>query len=46
MKSIYLLHEIKEGIISLKIHSGKLVDESIETWLQGFSFYLTTKLKK
>jgi hypothetical protein len=39
MKSIYLLTEI-EGIISLKIHSGKLVDESIETWLQGFSFYL------
>ena len=38
-------YEIKEGIISLKIHSGKLVDESIETWLQGFGFYLTTKLK-
>ncbi len=38
-------YEIKEDSISLKIHSGKLVDESIETWVQGFNYYLTTKLK-
>lgn len=38
-------YEIKKDSISLKISSGKLVDESIETWLQGFNLYLTTKLK-
>lgn len=39
-------YEIKKDSIGLKISSGKLVDESIETWLQGFNLYLTTKLKR
>lgn len=38
-------YEIKEGIISLRIYSGKLVDESIETWLNGFKSYIISKLK-
>lgn len=38
-------YEIKEGNISLKINTGKLVDETIETWLEGFGVYIITKLK-
>jgi ATP-dependent DNA helicase RecG len=38
-------YEIKDGLIALKIKTGKLVDESIDTWLEGFKSYLTTKLK-
>lgn len=38
-------YEIKKDSIGLKISSGKLVDESIEIWLQGFNLYLITKLK-
>lgn len=39
------IYEIKDGMISLKISSGKLVDESIETWIRGFETYIVTKLK-
>lgn len=38
-------YEIKDGLIALKITTGKLVDESIETWLDGFKAYLISKLK-
>ena len=38
-------YEIKDGLIALKISTGKLVDESIETWLDGFKAYLISKLK-
>lgn len=38
-------YEIKDGLIALKIATGKLVDESIETWLDGFKAYLISKLK-
>ncbi len=38
-------YEIKDGMIGLKISTGKLVDESIETWLDGFKSYIITKLK-
>jgi predicted HTH transcriptional regulator len=39
------IYEIKDGMISLKISSGKLVDESIETWIGGFETYIVSKLK-
>lgn len=39
------IYEIKDGMIALKISSGKLVDESIETWIGGFETYIVTKLK-
>lgn len=39
------IYEIKDGMIALKISSGKLVDESIETWIGGFEKYIVTKLK-
>ncbi|TAF74603.1 MAG: hypothetical protein EAZ53_08120 [Bacteroidetes bacterium] len=38
-------YEIKDGIISLKINSGKLVDESIDNWLHGFEHYIISKLQ-
>lgn len=38
-------YEIKDEMISLKIPSGKLVDESIETWLNGFERYIEFKIK-
>ncbi|WP_029275635.1 RNA-binding domain-containing protein [Pedobacter borealis] len=38
-------YELKDGTITLRIPSGKLVDDSIETWLEGFNFYITSKLK-
>jgi ATP-dependent DNA helicase RecG len=40
------IYEIKGGVIALKISSGKLVDESIETWIDGFETYIVTKLKR
>lgn len=38
-------YEIKQGSISLKIPTGKLVDEAIESWLNGFDNYIVRKLK-
>ena len=38
-------YEIKDGLIALKISTGKLVDESTETWVDGFKAYLISKLK-
>ena len=38
-------YEIKDGMIGLKISTGKLVDESIETWVDGFKSYIISKLK-
>jgi predicted HTH transcriptional regulator len=38
-------YEIRQETISLKIPTGQLVDESIETWLKGFNSYITKKLK-
>ena len=38
-------YEIKDEMISLKIPAGKLVDESIETWLHGFERYIELKIK-
>ena len=38
-------YELRDGTISLKIPSGKLVDNGINTWLEGFNFYITTKIK-
>lgn len=38
-------YEIKDEMISLKIPTGKLVDESIETWLKGFERYIEVKIK-
>ncbi|MBS1538123.1 MAG: putative DNA binding domain-containing protein [Bacteroidetes bacterium] len=39
-------YEIRDGIISLKIPTGELLDEAMATWLHGFEYYITTKLKK
>jgi len=38
-------YEIKQGIISLKIPTGKLMDEAVESWLNGFDNYIVGKLK-
>ncbi len=38
-------YEIKDEMISLKIPAGKLVDESIDTWINGFERYLELKIK-
>lgn len=38
-------YELKANIISLRIPSGTLVDNSIELWLNGFEKYITYKLK-
>jgi ATP-dependent DNA helicase RecG len=38
-------YEIKDEMIALKIPTGKLVDESIETWLKGFERYIELKIK-
>lgn len=38
-------YEIKDEMISLKTPVGKLVDESIETWLHGFERYIELKIK-
>lgn len=38
-------YEIRDGIISLKIPAGKLFDEGMATWLHGFEYYITSKLK-
>ncbi len=38
-------YEIKPSAISLKIPSGKLVDEPVESWLAGFENYIAGKLK-
>jgi len=39
-------YEIKDNTIILKIPSGKLVDEEIETWINGFKKYITDQLGK
>ena len=38
-------YEIKDEMITLKIPTGKLVDEYIETWLNGFERYIELKIK-
>lgn len=38
-------YEIKDEMISLRIPTGKLVDDSIETWLKGFQRYIELKIK-
>ncbi len=38
-------YEISADSISLKIPTGKLVDEEIDYWLNGYSNYLVSKLK-
>lgn len=38
-------YEIIQGIISLKIPTGKLVDEAIESWLTGFDNYIVGKMR-
>ena len=38
-------YEIKQGSISLKIPTGRLVDEAVESWLNGFYNYIIGKLK-
>lgn len=38
-------YDIKENMISLKIPTGKLVDETIETWIKGFEKYIELKIK-
>ncbi len=38
-------YEIKDGHICLKIPTGQLVDEAIESWLLGFENYIVKKLK-
>lgn len=38
-------YEIKQGNISLKIPTGKLVDEAVESWLNGFDNYIVGKLR-
>lgn len=38
-------YEIKDGMIALTIPTGRLVDETIETWLKGFERYIETKIK-
>ncbi len=38
-------YELKDGTITLKIPSGKLVDDEINTWLEGFNFYIINKTK-
>lgn len=38
----YLLND---GMISLRIPTGRLVDESIENWLNGFKRYIELKIK-
>ena len=38
-------YEIKEEMISLKIPAGKLVDEAMEAWLNGFNRYIELKIK-
>ncbi|OYQ44431.1 hypothetical protein CHU92_02405 [Flavobacterium cyanobacteriorum] len=39
-------YELRDNIISLKIYTGQLIDDSIETWLEGFKQYIVTKLKE
>jgi predicted HTH transcriptional regulator len=39
----YALHD---GWVTLRIPSGKLVDDAINAWLNGFGNYIETKLKK
>lgn len=38
-------YELKGGIIKLRIPSGKLVDEEINSWIDGFRNYIISKLK-
>ncbi|MDP3927404.1 MAG: putative DNA binding domain-containing protein [Bacteroidota bacterium] len=38
-------YEIKDAMITLRIPTGKLVDDSIETWLNGFQTYIELKIK-
>lgn len=38
-------YEIRQSIISLKIPTGKLVDDAIESWLNGFEKYIVSKLR-
>ncbi len=38
-------YEIKDNVISLKIQTGKLVDEEIENWLRSYDKYLFNKLE-
>jgi ATP-dependent DNA helicase RecG len=38
-------YELKDGMISLRIPTGKLVDDAIEIWLNGFEAYMVKKIK-
>jgi ATP-dependent DNA helicase RecG len=38
-------YEITDGMISLRIPTGRLVDESIENWLKGFERYIELRIK-
>lgn len=39
-------YDIKQDIITLRILSGKLLDESTEIWLKGFDAYIISKLQQ
>jgi ATP-dependent DNA helicase RecG len=38
-------YDISDNMISLRIPTGRLVDESMENWLKGFERYIETRLK-
>lgn len=38
-------YEITDGMVALRIPTGKLVDESIENWIKGFERYIEYKIK-
>lgn len=38
-------YEIKENSISLRVPAGKLVDDMINNWLDGYNNYIVSKLK-
>lgn len=38
-------YEIREGMIILRVPSGQLVDDAIESWVKGFQNYIEDKLR-
>ena len=38
-------YELRQGVICLKIPTGSLIDDAIESWLNGFNNYIVNKLK-
>ncbi|MBK8808087.1 MAG: putative DNA binding domain-containing protein [Bacteroidales bacterium] len=39
-------YEIRQDVVCLKIPTGKLVNDEIEDWLNGFNAYIVGKLRK